>query len=327
MATSLPNLQQLSIHSLGRGHKYSDGEDPDERRARDHANETSHDITIISSFTKLRVLHFENAPLNGRYPVLFNFPLLRELSVSSSHLLKFDLGMLSAGCPSLKSLKMSGNPHLNLTGNLRSLRVLRDTLEEVDVANCQQIEGDFMDLADFPRLKVLGLWGTATTGDVRDIDEDDFPALESLGLPTTVCGGMYYEFQLISEVPSFMQAIHLLLQRTPTLFKEDLLTRAFGWCLSLDSPDRYDYSHHEGIPFPPFFLQIIRAGSRLGWSWYSDDHSCEINWLDPEPSSESGDYETYIEEVRSLRWRVNFYRGYHVPPTEDEYNRLLQLQP
>jgi len=115
--------------------------------------------------------------------------------------------------------------------------------------------------------------------------------------------------------------VHLLLQRTPTLFKEDLLLRAFGWSLSEDSPYWYDYNE---TPYPPFNLQIIRAGSRLGWSWYSDDHSCEINWLDPEPSSESGDYETYIEELRSLRWRVNFYRGYHEPPTEDEYNRLLQ---
>jgi len=326
-------LQQIALYNLGEGHKYYDGEDPHESCARVTANFMTHDIDMISSFTKLRVLHFENAPLIGRYPVLFNFPLLRELSVSSSHLLKFDLGRLSAGCPSLKSLKMSGDrPHLNLTGNLRSLRVLKDTLEEVDVANCQQIEGDFMDLADFPRLKVLELWDTATTGDVRDIGEDDFPALESLGLPTTVCGGMYYEFQLISEVPSFMQAIHLLLQRTPTLFEEDLLLRAFCWCLSKRSPDWYDVVWDGETPYPPFILQIIRAGSRLGWSWCNRDfqstrhehHNCEINWLDPEPSSESGDYETYIEELRSLRWRVNFYRGYHVPPTEDEYNRLLQ---
>eukprot|EP00985_Skeletonema_marinoi_P011912 scaffold5641_cov86-Skeletonema_marinoi.AAC.6 len=286
MTAALPNLQQISIHSLGRGHKYSDGEDPHESCARVTANFMTHDIDMISSFTKLRVLHFENAPLIGRYPVLFNFPLLRELSVSSSHLLKFDLGRLSAGCPSLKSLKMSGNrPHLNLTGNLRSLRVLKDTLEEVDVANCQQIEGDFMDLADFPRLKVLELWDTATTGDVRDIGEDDFPALESLGLPTTVCG----------VNPSPLATDPIAIQRRFVLVSLETLPRL-----------------------------IIRAGSRLGWSWYSDDHSCEINWLDPEPSSESGDYETYIEELRSLRWRVNFYRGYHVPPTEDEYNRLLQ---
>ena len=301
MATSLPNLQQIALFNLGEGHKYSDGEDADEAWVAATANDTSHDIDIISSLTKLRVLQIDTKLfLNGRYPVLFDFPLLSELRITTSDHLTFDLGMLSTGCPSLKELELSGNQEL--AGNLRSLRVLKDTLEKVQINNCQQIEGDFMDLADFPRLKKLDLWhryDTAVTGDVRDIGEDDFPALESLLLPATVCGGMYYEFQLISEVPSFMQAIHLLLQRTPTLFREDLLLRAFSWCLSLDSPDCYDYHYHYEIPFPPFTLQIIRAGSRLGWSWNNSNpwsarivhHLCEINWLDPEPSSESSGYE------------------------------------
>jgi len=33
MTTALPHLQQLSISGLGHGHKYNNGEDPDERRA------------------------------------------------------------------------------------------------------------------------------------------------------------------------------------------------------------------------------------------------------------------------------------------------------
>ena len=48
-------------------------------------------------------------------------------------------------------------------------------------------------------------------------------------------------------------------------------------------------------PLPPFELQFIQAGSRVDWSWYTfeDGLSCEVNWLDPEPSCESCDYETY----------------------------------
>eukprot|EP00984_Skeletonema_dohrnii_P006056 scaffold2141_cov223-Skeletonema_dohrnii-CCMP3373.AAC.4 len=330
MATALPNLQQISLYHLGEGHKYSDGEDPDEERAAVTANYITHDINVISSFRNLRVLHINTklrweiheAPLNGRYPVLFDFPLLRELSVTTSFYLKFDLGMLSAGCPSLKELNVIFTD--NLTGDLSSLRVLKDTLEQVVIVNCREVEGDLMDLADFPRLKELNLRGTKVIGDIRDITEGDFPALDRLSLPRTVYGGVGYEFQSISDVPSFMQAIHLLLQRTPTLFREDLLLTAFCWCLSKDSPDWYAY--HQ-IPYPPFNLKFIRAGSRLGWSWCSNDnHSCEINWLDPEPSrsSESSGYETYIEELRRLEQRINVYKGFHDPPSEMEYRRLCE---
>ena len=324
MTTSLPNLQQITISNLGIGHKYSDGEDPNESTAEVTANYTTHDITIISSFRKLHSLHIQTVSLMGRYPVLFDFPLLRELSVSFSHLLKFDLGMLSAGCPFLTELELNDNQ--GLTGNLRSLRVLEHTLEKLEVNSCKQIEGNLMDLADFPHLKELDLDHTpAITGDIRDIGEDDFPVLESLGLPRSVYGAMYCEFQLISEVPSFMQAIHLLLQRTPTLFKEDFLPNAFVWSLSEESPNWYEYDNVYGCPQPPFSLQIIQAESRLGWSWCSyDGHSCEINWLDPEPSRDSSGYEDYIAELQFIERNIDIYKGYHVPPIEAEYNRLCE---
>jgi len=193
---------------------------------------------------------------------------------------------------------------------------------------------------------VLHLRRTKVTGDIRDIGEDDFPALESLDLPYTVHGCVYHTFQLMSDVPSFMHAIHLLLQRNPTLFKEDSFPRAFGWSLSEDSPDWYDsqvsllqHIFHmleilsdggetESIespqPEPPFRLQLIQAGSRRGWSWctFHGEHSCEINWLDLEPSSQSGDYEAYIEGLQRIGRRIDFYRGYYDPPTDEEYRRL-----
>jgi hypothetical protein len=165
-----------------------------------------------------------------------------------------------------------------------------------------------------------------------------------LNLPHTVFGGMYYRFQLISDVPGFMQAIHLLLQRTPTLFeKYPSFSRAFGWSLSEDSPDWYDawvgrtrspplgfgsdWDWDDSVtPGPPFCLQFIQAGSRRGWSWCTGDedepHSCEINWLDPEPSSESSVYEAYSRKLQCIERRVDFYRGYHQPPTEEEHRRL-----
>jgi hypothetical protein len=62
MATELPNLQQLKISHFGstrrggQGHKYNDGEDPNEEEAAKTADCISHDIGIISNFSKLRIL-------------------------------------------------------------------------------------------------------------------------------------------------------------------------------------------------------------------------------------------------------------------------------
>jgi hypothetical protein len=333
MASALPNLQQQSISNINGRHKYIDGEDPDERRARDTANYTTHDINIISNFLKLRNLEIRGAHLSGRYPVLFTFPQLRKLSIKKCLYLKFDLEML-VGTPLLKELRLIDNLHL--TGNLESSRALRDTLEKLVIRFSRNIKGNFMDLADFPRLKYLDLVNTSVTGDIRQIRGHDFPALENLSLPETVRGGACYKFQHISDVPSFMHAIYILVQRTPkVLIKID----AFNWSLSEASPNWYDWdewydweSETMGIPPPPFYLRLVRAGSRRGWSWctYGDEderYSCEINWLNPEPSSDSSGYQTYIEELQRVQRNVNFYRGYYEIPTEDEYHRLCEELP
>ncbi len=118
MSTALPNLQQLSLHYLG--HKYSDGEDPDERRAAETRYYNTHDIEIVSNFAKLRSLTIYHPPLNGRYAVLFNFPFLQKLNIDSSYL-KWDLEMLE-GLPSLQDLHVGHNS--KLSGNINSLRVL-----------------------------------------------------------------------------------------------------------------------------------------------------------------------------------------------------------
>ena len=107
---------------------------------------TIHDIEFLSNFRKLRSLTISRAPLNGRYPVLFNFPLLQKLTILYCYDLKLDLEML-AGLPLLKDLFCYDDPLL--TGNISSLRVLKDTLEKVDIQSCHNVGGNFMDLVDW----------------------------------------------------------------------------------------------------------------------------------------------------------------------------------
>jgi hypothetical protein len=317
MSTALPNLQQLDIQSLGHNHKYSDGEERDRSYyANRQFNPTTHDIEMLSRFRKLRILGIHFAPLNGRYPFLFQFPLLQKLKIHGCNYLKWDLDML-AGLPLLKELLFTCNR--SLTGNINSLRVLKDTLEEVTISDCFKVQGNFMDLADFPRLRTLNLRETSAIGDTRDIGERDFSTLESLTLPSGVYGGMCYEFQHISDAPDLAMAVYSIYKQRPTLLGK--------WCamLSEHSPDWYDgigsYDVYESTA--PLYIRLVEAGIRVGYRWISErNHPCEVIWLDPEPHRESIDYETYIEEFQEIQLQINIYRGFHQPPTEEEHNLL-----
>ncbi len=332
MTRAMPNLQQIKISYLGWRHKYIDGEDPDEEQATVTADDTTHDIEIISNFSNLRILEIDTL-LNGRYSFLFNsFPLLQKMRITGCNkYLKWDLEML-AGFPLLKELMCAGAKHL--TGNINSLRVLKDTLEKVNIGCCDNVVGNFLDLADFPHLKKLDLCYTAVTGDIRDIGGNDFSTLEHLKLPKGVYGGKGYELQSISDGPDLMRTLYLFGKQRPALHKmKDFCGNKLYWQLSQDSPDWYDWVDGVSNETTPFNIQFVQAGSRLGYQWYANElgscaslrgNTCEVNWLDPEPDKESSDYAKYLEELQVINRHVNIYRGFHQPPTEEEYYGLLE---
>ena len=74
-----------------------------------------------------------------------------------------------------------------------------------------------------------------------------------------------------------------------------------------------------------FSVHFMKAGTRIGYRWQTNDHWCEVNWLDPEPDKDSGDYREYIEGLRRIEMerKAKLFKGLHQPPTEEEYHRLL----
>ena len=84
MTTALPNLQQIRICEFDPSYncKYSDGIDPAEEHVYryENVNWETRSIEILSSFRRLSELEI-SAELNGRYPVLFNFPHLKTLRI------------------------------------------------------------------------------------------------------------------------------------------------------------------------------------------------------------------------------------------------------
>ena len=200
--------------------------------------------------------------------------------------------------------------------HINSLRMLKDTLEMVHFDHCNNVEGEFMCLADFPRLKWLNLKETAVRGDIRNISEDDFVSMESLVLPKAVYGAGGYELQRVSDGPELIRTLYLLKKQRPALLD---ITDWYGQ-LSTDSPDWYETD--TDVYSPPFYIRFVKAGSRLGYQWLSDcfESPSEVNWLDPEPDRESSDYQEYMEELTWIENKVDIYRGFYQPPTE--YYRL-----
>ena len=145
MTTALPNLQQIEISSFksynGLHHKFIDGDDPNLNLAASTANWPAYNIDILSSFRRLYELKIHSGALkngsgealNGRYPMLFNFPRLQKLTIFNTANLKWDLEML-AGLPLLKELKCCWNR--KMTGNINSLNVQKGNLVIVQIRSC-----------------------------------------------------------------------------------------------------------------------------------------------------------------------------------------------
>jgi hypothetical protein len=108
-----------------------------------------------------------------------------------------------------------------------------------------------------------------------------------------------------------------------------------GWhgelYISRHSPDWY-ISHV--LESPPVCIHFVQAGSRVGYRWENSVRlhlnpcpfnlnpcPCEVNWL-AEPAKESSNYEQYIKESHKIEQEVVIYRGFHQPPTEEEYHQL-----
>ncbi len=284
---------------------------------------------FFNSFPLLQTLCIHNCKyLKWDLEMLAGMPLLKQLdsinndrltgNIRSLRVLKNTLEKITlmdcpnvegnvtdlADFPRLKELNLGGTAAIrndHLTGNINTLIVLKHTLERVKIRLCNNVEGNFMDLADFPHLKELNLRRTAVTGEIRDIGENDFASLEQLNLPKGVYGGAGYELQRISDTPDLVRAVYLLKKQRPTLKIEDW----YG-VLSSDSPDWYEsVEEDEDEETPPFYIYFVEAGPRIGYRWETfDGRYCEVNWLDPEPESDSSDYEDYVSDYQRIQREI-----------------------
>ena len=270
-------------------------------------------IEIVGHYRHLRHLSLQGVDLNGSYPFLFDFPQLRFLDLSWTGLLEWDLSMVS-GLPKLETLLCVRNNCLR--GNLNSLIVLKNTLTDLLLTMSQHVEGSLMTLADFPKLQNLNLVLTRVTGDIRHIGPNDFISIQFMSLSNFIYGGGDH-FTSIEEVPDLMLARYNLKKQRPILFTNQ------RWYLSRDSQQYYEYQYDGPTNrHPPFQVEFVQAGARLGWRWTNGllGGSCEIHWLDPEPTPTDEGYDEYLNELEDTN-DVDFYRGFQRPPTFDEHQQ------
>ena len=334
MAETLPGLRQISINSQSYDSlyknkdgkfKYNDGKNPDAKEVTRTADYITLDIVdALSKYPNLHALNIDRAPFNGQYPSLFSFSRLEKLSIICSKI-KFDLEML-AQLPSLKDFQSE----FGVTGSLKSLSVCKNTLETIVIGDGDvPISGNFMELANFPRLKKLDLWrAKEISGNLCDIDVDNenhFPVLESLRLPSQIKGGRWYEVMRVADAKQLIKDLTPLRRKRPELFQDDdAFPLPLYWKLSQTSPDvvnpnpdAWDF----GDQYRTFGFYFVQDGSCLGWRWeekydYTPDHPFEVHWLDP-----------VSDEVAS-KWVPSglgrFFKGYYEPPPYNVLSRLAR---
>ena len=292
--------------------KYEDGEDPDTETLEETQDFTSLDVNRIAIFENLRYLSINNAPLNGSYPNLFQLSSLRRLCIQDTPNLKLELSMLT-GVPLLETLEISSCP--GVTGDIASLRVLKDTLRELIVHTCDNITGDFMSLADFCELEQVDLLHAASiTGDVCKIDhENHFVNTTRLDLPKVI--------ESIAESKSIIaKVIHPLAKR-----HRRCKVRVQ---LSSNSADWYADDAGLGSPQAPFCLEtVVTPDQRVGWRWtnlcqYEEDvQTCETMWFDDITSHHLVDEPQSCDADENNK-ALKFYTGFAIPPTAEEYAEL-----
>ena len=330
LKTALPKLQQIHLSAFEQPNeegirkanlflpesllpplaKFMDGIDPNIRAINSKRRYISYDVSIITNFKYLRNLIIEDAPLNGKYSCLFNLPNLRDLSIFNCNDLIWDLDMLS-GLPLLEELHCENNA--GVSGDIKSLAILKDTLRELTMVKCDGIKGDIMSLASFPILEELELDASNVDCDsIRQVDSEvHFPKLGTLHLPKVL--------ERVDQAQDFVGVLRLLTKRVECPYM------TVG--LADDSPDRYEGM--EDCPLPPLVVEMVKVGSRIGWRWTNDlsgyeEQSCDINWMDEEPLDGDDGFEEYQEKLQELEgYGKGFFNSFTLhPPTEEDYNKI-----
>lgn len=301
VARTLPNLQQICFYPIADSYLWL----------------TSREVDSVARLRNLRslILSHVNVRLEKgrRFPAPFEFPRLRKLRLSNVDGLTLDLGSLS-GFPVLEDLYCSNIRHLR--GGIECLRPLQSTLRVVAIKSCPGVNGDFMDLADFPGLETLEIKDAPVGGDVRKLKDRDFPALKHLSLPTGAYG--FGIFARVADAPEVMRAFCRLGKRNGTV-----IDGGRRWYLSDDSVDRYGIDVFS-LLVPPFEIELVRAGPRVGWRWTNGQRRgcCEINWYGDDPPEGSDDREEYLNDLKGHSIDIGLFKGFCMPPTEEEYKRL-----
>ncbi|EJK73513.1 hypothetical protein THAOC_04859, partial [Thalassiosira oceanica] len=222
---------------------------------------------------------------------LFGIKSLLSLDIKHCESLKFDLASLAEGMPNLENLVLESNPRA------------------------------FGDLSGpgltFPNLEVLNLSHCKVIGDVELLAVTDFPNAKQLHMP-----------KVLASFAQSTRILHVL---------AGLAKRHTSPCittvqLSEQSSDFYGIAEERGYKIghvPPFTLEIVKAGPRVGWRWTNTEkyekHSCDLIWLDPMPLGEN-DVSEFNEAVQLLEADLedNLYKGKCAPLSKDAYHDLCR---
>lgn len=329
LQNSLPKLQSLSLDQRS---------DPDMFQREE--NEDEHDgIRLLQQFSELRhfrCVHAHPSPLrNVNLSNIFaNWSHLQSLNLHGNEQLEWTLSDLCV-LKHLKDVRLINNHRLQGdTWDLLYVVLCHEKAEEqwnptdiyrnleiLDISGCTQVTGKLRHFAPLPKLQWLGINRTGVQGDLRtDVRPGDFAALQGIGL----CSQSVYGADTIGCVqdaePVMRARLAIMKQSTWESPIWPLLVH-----LSPDSPDyheRLEQRLYKSERDPPFSIEVVVVGQRLGWRWSNYlGGFCDTHWVDPEPEKND---DTYWQEIADFEAQKSMFSGFLDPPTPQQYMELCR---
>lgn len=285
------------------------------------------DFSQLRNFQYLKRLEllFDAHTLNPGFNSIFQLHRLERLVIkclSGPMVLDFDMAEV-ARLTNLREIRIDS---VFCRGDLSSLEAL-EKLKYLRL-NFVMTKGNLLSLANLPSLSLVDLYCPVVEGDISDIDSHHFPSLKILKISSTrIYGRPGTKLMSADDASTFFTAWSRVLSHPRPM--STLEGGKLPWVeLKKSSAEYYEpgrwtvFARH-----PPFTATMIRVGQRLGYRWKNKSgQTCDICWLDPEPSSDDADYDAYWAGLYQLEQKHlhSIFRGHSRPPTREEWQQIAR---
>ena len=219
------------------------------------------------------------------------------------------------------------------TGSLRELACVQNSLQCLSMERCHLVTGSIADLRSFKHIETLNLHECRKLRPIEPcLQSSDLPSLKIFSGPICLANVSDAEITMRHKISrnqcyNRYSPTKVFLDKNSQDFYNPIPTTNFALSEKGSKMCR-------ALPYPPFSIEIVRIGSRVGWRWCCKHqhgnvpkmpYYFETHWLNDESKDGSTAHNKYCEVLeRETKKRLGPFVGLYQPPkTKDEYEELV----